>query len=614
MPPPGPRTAPIAMAGPSKPRLPDTVTEAGHFVDQFSAVQRAIGLEAAVAATVRTHPPAPTRLSRAQAREAHQQAVLGVRLAQRGRHAQAIPPLRRSVTLDPTVATTQHDLGLACLAVGRHAEAAQAFAHAVRLDPTLASGHNNLAVALDHLGRGGEALAAYQAAVRLEPQRHMAQFRIGQIQLGRGNRAEAAAVFRAAAAAVPGTTQALINEACAADAAGDTAAAQALLRALIDDAPACGMAYLLLGQMLAQSGQSTEAAACLERGIALEPGMMTAWQGFATNTKFTAADQPLIERIGACLAQPDLTPAQTRAIHFALGKAYDDTGDYAAAMRHFDAANQIRRTAATLDRETLARQTGRVIATTPAGYLDRRPDLGVADETPILIVGMPRSGTTLVEQILSSHPDVAAGGELSFWHDRNRAGVGVFGADARTDVVRRLADDYLAVLRGFSPTAPRVTDKMPFNFGLLGVIRQVFPRAAIVHCRRHPIDTCLSIFATDFEATIDFAADRGSLVFFYDQYQRLMAHWRAVLPAERFIEIDYEALVADPEPLTRRLVAACGLAWDDACLAPQRNQRRIATASVWQARQPIYRTSVERWRRYEPWIGELRQLLDPGTL
>jgi hypothetical protein len=159
-----------------------------------------------------------------------------------------------------------------------------------------------------------------------------------------------------------------------------------------------------------------------------------------------------------------------------------------------------------------------------------------------------------------------------------------------------------------------VTDKMPFNFGLLGVIRQVFPRAAIVHCRRHPIDTCLSIFATDFEATIDFAADRGSLVFFYDQYQRLMAHWRAVLPAERFIEIDYEALVADPEPLTRRLVAACGLAWDDACLAPQRNQRRIATASVWQARQPIYRTSVERWRRYEPWIGELRQLLEPGTL
>jgi hypothetical protein len=280
-------------------------------------------------------------------------------------------------------------------------------------------------------------------------------------------------------------------------------------------------------------------------------------------------------------------------------------------MRHFDAANRIRSAAAGLDRATLAAQTGRVIATTPPGYLDRRPDLGVADETPILIVGMPRSGTTLVEQILSSHPDVAPGGELSFWHDRNGAGARVFGADARPEAVRRLADDYLAVLHAVSPTAARVTDKMPFNFGLLGMIRQVFPRATIVHCRRHPIDTCLSIFATDFEATIDFAGDRGSLVFFYRQYQRLMAHWREVLPPDRFIEVDYEALVADPAPLTRRLVANCGLQWNDACLAPHRNQRRITTASVWQARQPIYRTSVERWKRYEPWLGELRQLLEP---
>ncbi len=178
--------------------------------------------------------------------------------------------------------------------------------------------------------------------------------------------------------------------------------------------------------------------------------------------------------------------------------------------------------------------------------------------------------------------------------------------------MQRLAGDYLAVLRGISPDAARVTDKMPFNFGLLGIIRQVFPRAAIVHCRRHPVDTCLSIFGTDFEAAIDFAGERGSLVFFYRQYLRLMAHWREVLPAERFIEVDYEELVADPEKLTRRMIATCGLEWNDACLAPHRNRRRIATASVWQARQPIYRTSVERWRRYEPWLGELRELLaDP---
>ena len=178
--------------------------------------------------------------------------------------------------------------------------------------------------------------------------------------------------------------------------------------------------------------------------------------------------------------------------------------------------------------------------------------------------------------------------------------------------MRQVAADYLAVLRATSPEAGRVTDKMPFNFGMLGVIRQVLPRATIVHCRRYPVDTCLSNFCSGFENVIEFAGDRGSLVFFYRQYQRLMAHWREVLPSDRFIEINYEELVTRTgaaEPTTGR---ACGLEWNDACLAPHHNQRRITTASLWQARQPIYRTSVERWRRYEPWLGELRTLLPPG--
>ncbi len=555
---------------------------------------------------------APAKPSKAHARAAHQQAVLGARLGRQGRHAEAAAALGRAAELDPTVAAVQHDLGLACLEAGRFAQAASALANAVRLNPDLAGAHHNLAIALDHLGHVDHAFIAYEAAVKLEPQRDTAQFRLGQIHLGRGRRAAAAAAFRAAAAACPDAAQARINEAFAADAEGDGATAQALLRAVIAADADCGMAHLVLGHVLSQAGQSAEAAASLERGISLVPGMIGAWQGFAANTKFTAADQAVIERIRACLERPNLTPAERKAIHFALGKAHDDIGDHAEAMRHFDAANRFRSAASVLDRASLARQTGLLIAATPLGYLERNPDLGVADETPILIVGMPRSGTTLVEQILSSHPDVAPGGELGFWLDRNRAGLCVFDAAAKPEVVRRLADDYLAALRAIAPAAARVTDKMPFNFGLLGVIRQVFPRAAIVHCRRHPVDTCLSIFTTNFESTIDFAGERGSLVFFYRQYQRLMAHWREVLPPDRFIEVDYEALVADPEPLTRRLVATCGLDWNDACLAPHRNQRRITTASLWQAHQPIYRTSVERWRRYEPWLGELRQLLEPG--
>jgi hypothetical protein len=153
-----------------------------------------------------------------------------------------------------------------------------------------------------------------------------------------------------------------------------------------------------------------------------------------------------------------------------------------------------------------------------------------------------------------------------------------------------------------------VTDKALANFFLLGIIHRILPNATLIHCRRHPIDTALSIFTTNFETNFDYASSRGDLVFYYRQYARLMDHWRNVLPPGRLVEVDYESLVSDPEPHARRLVAACGLDWNDACLAPHRNTRKIKTASVWQARQPIYRTSVERWRRYEPWLGELREL------
>ena len=220
---------------------------------------------------------------------------------------------------------------------------------------------------------------------------------------------------------------------------------------------------------------------------------------------------------------------------------------------------------------------------------------------------MPRSGSTLTEQILSSHPEVAAGGELGFWDARDTPREDIWSLTSTAEATRRLADDYLATLRRFGPGAKRVTDKALDNFLRLGLIHRILPYATFIHCRRQPVDTALSIFTTNFDC--EYATDRGDLVFFFRQYQRLMAHWRQVLPPDRLIDVDYEVLVADPEPQARRLIAACGLEWDDACLAPHLNTRAIKTASLWQARQPVYKTSVERWRRYEPWLGEFRELL-----
>jgi hypothetical protein len=231
------------------------------------------------------------------------------------------------------------------------------------------------------------------------------------------------------------------------------------------------------------------------------------------------------------------------------------------------------------------------------------------DETPLLIVGMPRSGTTLVERIVSSHPRATGRGELPFWSEEGPAWLEA-PLDARSGRAAEVRAAYLRVLRaGTAGHVLRATDKMPFNFFWLGLVHRLFPRARFVHCRRHPVDTCLSIYTTQFGVSWPFASSRADLALYYRLYARLMDHWRAVIPPERLLEVDYEDVVADPDASARRLVAFAGLPWDDACLAPEKNPDAVRTANKWQARQPVYRTSTERWRRYEPWLGELRELL-----
>jgi len=231
----------------------------------------------------------------------------------------------------------------------------------------------------------------------------------------------------------------------------------------------------------------------------------------------------------------------------------------------------------------------------------------------VLILGMPRSGTTLVEQIVSMHPAVGAGGELHYWNERGAAWQRFGAAGNEKPFLAKAAADYLSVLRAIAPTATRVTDKMPFNFLWAGLIHVALPRAIIIHCRRAAVDTALSIHQTHFHPSVAFPTGGAELVAYFRSYQRLIGHWRRVLPADRFIEVDYEDLTGSPEPVTRRIIAACGLDWHDACLRPESNPRAVNTPSKWQTRQPIYRTSVARWRRYEPWLGPLRALVDDGS-
>jgi len=501
-------------------------------------------------------------------------------LGEAGRWGEAIPALREIARLDPSSAEAHHDLGVTCLRCGHAADAAVALQRAVELRPGFPSALAALAEALDQLGREREAAAAFHRASR--------------------------------AAADPADRQIYLAKALMLDDRLEEAERE-LQRARVL-APTRAAPSYLLGQLQSQRGRFEAAREHLTRAIELAPEEPYAFSDLVIARRMSDSDRPLLMRMQALAERPGLDETLRINVHFGLGKAFDDLGDRATAMRHYDTANRLKAMSVRLDRPPLVGHFDSLISGFTAEALDKTARAVARprqqdDGLPLLILGMPRSGTTLVEQVLSSHPAVAAGGELSFW--KERLDVWTISKQRNIDaaVIAQTAEAYRTLLRRIDPRALRVTDKAPGNFQRIWLIRLAFPEARIVHCRRNPVDTCLSILFTHFKGPHDYAYDRAELVFYYRQYQRLMEHWRRVLPPDRFMDVDYEQLVADREPTTRRLVAFCGLEWDDACLAPERNERAVKTASRWQARQPVYATSVERWRRYEPWLGELRALL-----
>jgi len=536
--------------------------------------------------------------------------ALATKWLQAGRPADAIVPLRDAALLDPSNAIIQHDLGLACLEVNRILDAIQAFERAVANDPRYADAYFRLGIALEKQGDLGGAIVAYDRATELSPSLTEAWFRAGALVYTLGHRDEAIGCFRRAAASGDNSGFARLAKARALLIEDRNQEAEKVLRKILARDPANAMAHDLLGNLLAEFGRFDEARDCFERAIAIAPLLGGSYYDLVRCRPVTSGDDGLLQRMEAALTTAGLEAAQRLRVHLAIGKAAEDLDDYALAMRHFDAADDVRRGSRPFDSAAFSTEIDRLIARSTPELIARAPELGVGDTRPVLIIGMPRSGTTLVEQIISMHPDAAAGGELNYWNERGAAWHRSGEAGNERPFIAKAALDYLGVLRAIAPKAKRVTDKMPFNFLWAGLIHLAFPRAIIIHCRRAAIDTAVSIHQTHFHPSLAFPTGGAELVAYFRSYQRLMEHWRSVLPADRFIDVDYEELTRAPEPAIRRIIAACGLAWHDACLHPERNPRAVKTPSKWQTRQPIYRTSVARWRRYEPWLGALRALVD----
>lgn len=539
-----------------------------------------------------------------------QQLSLATQLLREGRTADAIMPLRNAASLQPSDPIIQHDLGLACLETGLIPDAVLALQKAVAIHSGYADAHFRLGIALEKLGDLAGAVGSYDRATEINPTLTEAWFRAGALVYILGHLDEAIACYRRASATGGKTGFGRLGRARALLIEDRNREAEEVLRQLVATDPRNGMAHDQLGNLLSDFGHFEEARECFQRAIDLAPLLSGSYYELVRCRPVTSADESLLPQMEAALATPGLEAAQRMRLHLAIGKAAEDLGECDLAMRHFDKADTVRRGLALFDAAAFSSEVERLIARCTAEWIARAGELNNRDTTPVFIIGMPRSGTTLVEQIVSSHPEVRAGGELNFWNRYGQEWHGSVAEGTESKFLARAAADYLQVLRAISPDRARVTDKMPFNFLWAGLIHASFPHATIIHCRRNAVDTALSIHQTHFHQNLAFPTGGKELVAYFRGYRRLTDHWRRVLPADRFVEVEYEKLARDPEPVIRRIIEACGLAWDNACLHPEDNARAVRTPSKWQARQPIYRTSVARWRRYEGRLGPLSDLAE----
>ena len=370
-----------------------------------------------------------------------------------------------------------------------------------------------------------------------------------------------------------------------------------------------------LAQVLASLGKDTESQDIFRELTAREPLFAQPWLNIARARHFDDPGDGDIQKMRSVVKRRQLDPSQAAYLHFALGKALDDCGVYDDAYLHYEKGNALRRADLQFDPKAVNEHVNRIIGAFTPELMSRLAGHGDPSTRPLMIVGMPRSGTTLLEQVLCAHPEVETAGELRSLAQAAKAFTRQCEKpwpecieDLSSEDLNTPARTYLTALNARSETELKVIDKMPQNFLHLGFAALLFPETVFVHCVREPLDTCLSNFFQIFPPGIDFAYDLSDLGQYYRSYERLMTHWQSLL-GSRVVTVGYEELVSNPEPVLRSLLERLGLGWDRACLSHQENVSRIDTLSLYQVRQPLNTDSTERWRHYEPHLEPLRQAL-----
>ncbi len=514
-----------------------------------------------------------------------------------GRIADAATRCKQLVGIAPHSAGAYNSLGMCLLSLKDWDGAVDAFGSAVKLNPDWADFRHNYAGALDEAGDWNEAIVQHSKALELKPELYNSMFALADLHVRLANAESAKHIMLR-----------LEGKGLSLDPEARLAVATELLNRLLEAEPSHARARGLLASILQQQGRHEEANAELERSIGSDPNVASTYWHLTRGKTLQESDRPMVEKMQALLLKerPD---KEKQLLHNALGKALNDLKEYDAALEHFDQAHRIAHSKNKFDREAFRAQTDAIISFFNRSLFNRLGIQGLQTELPVLVVGMPRSGTTLTEQILASHPEVAGGGELPFWPDFGKKVWTPESKDLGFTLAKQLADLYVQALKQISSEAVRVIDKNPYNYRNVGLVHLLLPNARFIYCLRHPVDNCLSLYMANFSYPPAYAHDRGDLVFAYREHLRLLEHWETVIPKSRFTVVRYEDLIEQRETETRRLIEFCGLEWNEACLYPERNERVVLTASQWQVRQPVYRTSMERWKRYEKGLGEFRELL-----
>ncbi len=541
-----------------------------------------------------------------------------------GQGDRAVACCRAALVLDPHDAGVHCNLGLTLIALGELDTALEHLRQAVRLAPDLSAARNNLGRALRIKGEKSAALTEFHHAIRLDPGSAEAYSNAAELLLELGQPEAALSRSGEAIRLRPGFVTARANMGNALHALGRLGEAEACFREAIRLKPDLAAAHAGLAGTLDELGRLDESHAALREALRHDPRHAGALARLATRLRgdLPDADRAAIEGL---LADPRLPGDSRWPLLFGLGHTLDARGEFDRAAALFTGANSLQREGLRqrgrgYDREAHRRFVDRLIAVFTPEFFERTRGGGLETERPVFIVGMPRSGTSLVEQILASHPRVFGAGELNLVRDSFEAIPGLTGHGAApidgvplltAESVRRLSRRHLDQLEALDRSADRIVDKMPENALYLGLIAAMFPRARLIHCRRNLRDVALSCWMTHF-ARVRWACDVDDIGSRIREYRRVMEHWRRVLPVP-VLDVEYEAVVSDLDDVAHRLCEWCGLEWDPACLEFHKTGRSVRTTSVAQVRRPLYGTSVGRWRNYERSLAALFGQIEGGS-